>query len=647
MATNWFELNIKKKQALSYNVLQNESHKVRLIKFVDFLREDPRIEKTMFEEEEEVLAVDNMMGKKNHVLMKSKHRVQKHGEVFTPQWVVDKMIEIPGIKEKTEDVFATFLEPSAGEGAFLLAIEDIKLRFVTDNHSGDSWNTYALWALSSIYGIEFLQDNLAAARQNMLELFLDYYEAARSAPLSQQADLYKSARTIIWANVVQGDTLTHKNDSGEEIVFSRWKPIEGAPGQVRRITFSYSSLFGDEDISKSGVQLSLFGELEQLEFDGTNVEGNPAKDGQECFAAADIELVWKEEKDMSDKKPSKFKFDVVIGNPPYQEESTGDSTQAPPIYHKFMEEAYKIANRVSFITPARFLYNAGATPKAWNKKMLEDKHLKVEYFEQDSSKVFSNTDIKGGVAVTYRDSDADFGAIGTFTAFQKLNSILKKVLGSNPDSFSSVIYNRGAYRYTKKLDTDFPGARAQAQGGTEYRVESSAFDKLSSIFFDNKPDDRNTYIQLLGLQNNKRVYKWVRRDYISAHESLGKYKVFIPAANGSGALGEVLSTPLIGSPLIGSTETFLSIGAFETKDEANAVLKYVRSKFARALLGVLKVTQHNSSEKWKYVPLQDFTSASDTDWTKTVREIDQQLYKKYGLHETEIEFIESHVKEME
>ena len=211
----------------------------------------------------------------------------------------------------------------------------------------------------------------------------------------------------------------------------------------------------------------------------------------------------------------KFKFDVVIGNPPYQEESKGDSSSSTPIYHHFMEEAYKIAKKVSFITPARFLYNAGATPKAWNKKMLEDEHLKVEYYEQDSSKVFSNTAIIGGVAVTYRDSDADFGAIGTFTAFQELNSILKKVMGSNPDSFSRIIYNRGAYRYTKKLDTDFPGARAQAQGSTEYRVESSAFDKLNNIFFDNKPDDRNTYIQLLGLQNNKRVYKWVRRDYMS------------------------------------------------------------------------------------------------------------------------------------
>lgn len=378
------------------------------------------------------------MDKENPVLMKSKHRVQKHGEVFTPQWVVDKMIAIPGIKEKTEDVFATFLEPSAGEGAFLLAIEDIKLRFVTDNHSGDLWNTYALWALSSIYGIEFLEDNLAVARQNMLELFLDYYEAAHGAPLSKQSDLYKSARRIILANVVQGDTLTHKNNSGEEIVFSRWKSIEGSPGQVRRITFSYSSLFGEDDISKSGVQICLFDELIAHE--------EVADSQQECFAPTDIELVWKEEKDMSDKKSDKFKFDVVIGNPPYQEEPTGQGTQTPPIYHRFMDEAYKIANRVSFITPARFLYNAGATPKAWNKKMLEDEHLKVEFFEQDSSKVFSNTDIKGGVAITYRDADIEFGAIGTFTAFPELDSILKKTSALDSGSLSSIIFGQEIYK---------------------------------------------------------------------------------------------------------------------------------------------------------------------------------------------------------
>jgi len=583
--------------------------------------------------------MDNVEREKNPILIKSKQRVQKHGEVFTPQWVVDKMIAIPGIKEKTEDVFATFLEPSAGEGAFLLAIQDMKLRFVTNNYSKDTWSRYALWALTSIYGIEFLEDNLSVARQNMLDLFVNYYEVVHDAPLSQESDLYKSARTIIYANVVQGNTLTHKNNTGEEIVFSRWTRTDDLLHNVRRTNFSYTSLFGDDDISKNGVQVSLF--------DRMNADGEATDILQEVFTDINIELVWKEEKNMSEKKYAKFKFDVVIGNPPYQEESTGEGTQSPPIYHKFMEEAYKIANKVSFITPARFLYNAGATPKSWNEKMLKDEHLKVEYFEQDSSKVFSNTDIKGGVAVTYRDSDINFGPIETFTAFQELNCILRKTTKMDTQSFSSIIYGQEIYKYTDKLHEYHPDAESLLSKNHKYDIKTSAFDRLDIIFHDNKPTDGKEYIQLLGLQNKKRIYKWVRRDFISEHVSLHKFKVFIPAANGSGALGEVLSTPLIGTPMIGTTQTFLTIGAFNDKNEAEAVYKYVCSKFARALLGVLKVTQHNTSAKWQYVPLQDFTVESDIDWSQSIREIDQQLYKKYGLDAIEIDFIESHVKGME
>ncbi len=346
----------------------------------------------------------------------------------------------------------------------------------------------------------------------------------------------------------------------------------------------------------------------------------------------------------------KFKFDVVIGNPPYQEEVKNTSDK--PIYHLFLDEAYKIAKRVSFITPARFLFNAGKTPKAWNQKMLEDKHLKVEYFEQDSSKVFGNTNIIGGVVVTYRDSDTIFGAIGTFTAFPELNRILRKVEKTNSGSFSNIVFGQNIYQYTEKLHEDYPNAEGLLSKGHKYDVTSNAFDRLDLIFFDKKQDDGNSHIQMLGLQNNKRVYKWVRSEYISNHISLSKYKVFVAASNGaSGTLRDVaariISTPLLGIPFVGTTQTFLTVGSFDTKEEANAALKYVRSKFARALLGVLKVTQHNTSEKWKYVPLQDFTAASDIDWSQPIRKIDQQLYKKYGLDQTEIDFIESHVKEME
>jgi type II restriction enzyme len=127
---------------------------------------------------------------------------------------------------------------------------------------------------------------------------------------------------------------------------------------------------------------------------------------------------------------------------------------------------------------------------------------------------------------------------------------------------------------------------------------------------------------------------------------LEKFKVFIPSVSGNGAFGEALSSPLIGLPKITTTQTFLTIGAFDTPCEAKAALKYICTKFARALLGVLKVTQHITSPKWKYVPLQDVTPASDIDWTKSVADIDQQLYEKYRLDEAEIEFIETHVKEM-
>ncbi len=145
-----------------------------------------------------------------------------------------------------------------------------------------------------------------------------------------------------------------------------------------------------------------------------------------------------------------MKFDFVIGNPPYQDETIGDNKGfAPPVYHKFLENAYKVGDVVEMIHPARFLFNAGSTPKQWNEQMLQDPHLKVLYFEQDSSKVFSNTDIKGGVVITHHDKAKDYGSIGTFTAYDELNTILKKVKNHVAfSSFSNIVVTRTAYRLT-------------------------------------------------------------------------------------------------------------------------------------------------------------------------------------------------------
>lgn len=121
----------------------------------------------------------------------------------------------------------------------------------------------------------------------------------------------------------------------------------------------------------------------------------------------------------------------------------------------------------------------------------------------------------------------------------------------------------------------------------------------------------------------------------------------MPQATGSGKLGEAISEPSVLSKNMGHTETFVSIGVLESEEEANNILKYIKTKFSRILLGILKVTQSNTSYKWEYVPLQDFTENSDIDWSKSIPEIDQQLYKKYGLNKQEIDFIEENVQPME
>ncbi len=342
-----------------------------------------------------------------------------------------------------------------------------------------------------------------------------------------------------------------------------------------------------------------------------------------------------------------MKFDVVTGNPPYQEnlENTSDAA----VYNYFYELAEKISPVYCLISPARFLFNAGNTDKNWNQKMLSDKHIKVEYYEQNSSKVFANTDIKGGIAVLYRNKNKEFGKIGTFTSFNELNGIVHKVTSLEDfENIIPLIYLQEKFNLNA-LYEDYPDFKNKiGSQGKEKRLTTSIFETIN-IFTDNQTSSDD--IKIIGLINNQRIYKFINRSYLEPHSNLDMWKVILPKSNGSGAIGEVLSTPLIGAPLIGAplighTQSFISIGAFDNELEAQNAMKYIKSKFARTMLGVLKVTQDNNPPTWAKVPLQNFTAESDIDWTKSIPEIDQQLYKKYGLDQSEIDFIESKVKAM-
>ena len=585
-------------------------------------------------------------------------RTRKKGEVFSPAWVCNKMnnaldadwfgalgaeqtagqftvelpqgwqtvetpVQFPVCKGRTpawvQYVQSRRMEVTCGEAPFLasrydaatgemipvarrIGILDRKLRVVSENAATEEeWRKYATHAVQSTYGYEYQGDNLLLARVNLLLTYAEHLQA-RWQRKPTKDELQPIATIISW-NLWQMDGL-HLS-------------VPGGKPQPETEQLDLFSMFGAAEPQPPTVSCKVKNWRKGSHGTAQNFE--TIQEGS-----------------------TSMKFDYVIGNPPYQEmlENTSDR----PVYNDFMEASYRISDKVELITPARFLFNAGKTPKEWNQKMLNDPHLTVLMYEQQSAKVFANTDIKGGVVVTYRDETKNYGEIGTFTSYPALNAIVKKVV--HKGSFSSIedwIFVQNKFDL-EMLYTDHPEYRKiVGSGGKEKRLTTPIFSQLG-VFSD---EWRNqTDLKILGLISNKRFYRYIDPKYIEQHENLKKYKVILPKSNGSGAIGEVLSTPLIGEPLIGYTQSFISIGALDTKNEAEALLKYVKSKFMRTMLGVLKVTQDNNKSVWKYVPLQDFTAHSDIDWSKSVAEIDQQLYRKYDLTADEIEFIETHVKEM-
>ena len=344
------------------------------------------------------------------------------------------------------------------------------------------------------------------------------------------------------------------------------------------------------------------------------------------------------------------KFDFAIGNPAYQAEVENEGDRANPLYDKFMDGAFQIADKVEMITPARFLFDAGQTSKAWNSKMLNDDHFKVLLYKADASKVFPNTIIVGGVAISYRDETRHFGKIGFFTPYEELNNIMQKVRDSTSDFLDSLVSARGNYRLTALFFQDYPEAESRLGTGTGNMVVSNIFEKIPEAFSDNPIEEES--IRILGRIGGVRAYRFINRKYIIPNDYLCTYNVLISEADGAaGRIGVPIPARIIGKPEYakaneGATDTFISIGKFSTEEESKNLGKFLLTKFSRAMIGVKKATQHNPRSVWGFVPIQDFTSSSDINWNASIANIDKQLYKKYRLSQEEIDFIETHVKEM-
>lgn len=571
---------------------------------------------------------ERITGERGHTIMprvlKSKRqqteRVKNMAEVFTPMRVVKMMVENVEV-----DIDTRCMELTCGETPFLVSrydattgepipiqdrvgILDGKLRLVNGQQLGDEdWLALVKRAFQSTYGYEWQGDSLLLARENLLYTFVDHYEARFGSKPDFQLML-EYAEIISW-NLWQMDGLTYR--------------------------------IPQEKKEELQVQTSLFEEA-------------PA----ETPAPFCIIMDWQKGEtikvqDIKNKHHNTMKFDVIIGNPPYQEEVEGDNKQfASPVYNFFIDESQKIAGQIELIHPARFLFNAGATPKKWNKKMLKDEHLKILDYNSNSMDFFPNININGGVVITYWDKNKNYKPIESFTPFDCLTTIRDKVCNEEFKSFSDIVYPRDVYVFSECLYDDYPMFEGRQSKGHKYDVGSNIMDLFGELFEDKKPRNNSEYSRLLGRYKNERTYKWLKKKYLIAPDNLDSYKVVIAKADGAaGQIGkpepaQICGKPVIGYPLDSQTASFISIGNFKEIKEAEFCKSYIQTRFARTLLGVLKVTQSLTKDVWRYVPLQDFTSNSDIDWSKSIDEIDEQLFDKYGLDDKEREFIRTKVKEM-
>jgi hypothetical protein len=183
--------------------------------------------------------------------IKSKKRVADHGEVFTPAWMVEAMLDL--VKDETQRIDSRFLEPACGSGNFLVQVLRRKLAVVEIKYGRSDFERrhYALLALMCIYGIELLPDNIAECRANLLEVFAEYLI------LDQDGDLYRAAGHVLSLNLVHGDALTMKAGDGAPITFAQWGYL--GKGKFQRRDFRLDVLAGSSAHSAAG---SLFAQHE-------------------------------------------------------------------------------------------------------------------------------------------------------------------------------------------------------------------------------------------------------------------------------------------------------------------------------------------------------------------------------------------------
>lgn len=343
-----------------------------------------------------------------------------------------------------------------------------------------------------------------------------------------------------------------------------------------------------------------------------------------------------------------MKFDAVVGNPPYQiNDGGGMGSSAVPIYHKFIQQAKKLnPNYLSIIIPARW-FTGGRGLDEFREEMLNDKRISELHDFPKASDCFPNVEIKGGVVYFLWDKDykgktkifthsgdeitskserdlLEKGA-ETFIRNNEVISTLHKVQLLKEKTFADIISSNDPFGFDVRVEGSYKRIKPQ------YKKEP--FENAVKFYYNGWQKSGIGYVKKENIRKNL--------------EMINDYKVLITKAWGIGDISKDMLQPLLVEPKSCCTETYLVIGPFNSKKEAEKVIVYTQTKFFRLLVSLIKITQNAMKKVYRFVPLQDFTQNSDIDWSKSISEIDQQLYKKYNLSKEEIAFIEEKVQPMD